>query len=284
MERIYLDHAATTPVHASVLEAMLPFLRERFGNPSSIHSFGRDAKDALDDAYDLTAESFGCEPQQIVFTSGGTESDNAAVFGAASASPDKKHVIVGATEHPAVLGACRFLETFGYRITYLGGDRAGIVDLDELQSALSDETALISVGFVNNETGAKQPIEQIGALARENGIVFHVDAVQAIDWIDRPLREFPVDLMSFSGHKIGGPKGIGVLYVADTAKWRPVVRGGAQQSGRRAGTENVAGIVGFAKALSIASADRGRRREHYELLAREMLRVFPQTYQRIVGS
>lgn len=274
MERIYLDHAATTPVHASVLEAMLPFLRERFGNPSSIHSFGRDAKDALDDAYDLTAESFGCEPQQIVFTSGGTESDNAAVFGAASASPDKKHVIVGATEHPAVLGACRFLETFGYRITYLGVDRAGIVDLDELQSALSDETALISVGFVNNETGAKQPIEQIGALARENGIVFHVDAVQAIDWIDRPLREFPVDLMSFSGHKIGGPKGIGVLYVADTAKWRPVVRGGAQQSGRRAGTENVAGIVGFAKALSIASADRGRRREHYELLAREMLRVF----------
>ena len=194
-------------------------------------------------AQDRAAALLGCHPQQLVFTSGGTESDNSAVFGTVAAAPEKKHVIVCATEHHAVLNACRFLEPYGYRITYLGVDPTGRVNVEELETLVDDDTALISVGFVNNETGTMQPIHEIGTLAREKGIVFHVDAVQAVDWLDRPLNDYPVDLMSFSAHKIGGPKGTGALYVADTARWKPVMRGGAQQSGRRAGTENVAGIV-----------------------------------------
>ena len=276
MEHIYLDHAATTPVLSRVIDVMMPFLRDHFGNPSSIHSFGREARDALEEAQDRAAALLGCHPQQLVFTSGGTESDNSAVFGTVAAAPEKKHVIVCATEHHAVLNACRFLEPYGYRITYLGVDRTGRVNVEELETLVDDDTALISVGFVNNETGTMQPIHEIGTLAREKGIVFHVDAVQAVDWLDRPLNDYPVDLMSFSAHKIGGPKGTGALYVADTARWKPVMRGGAQQSGRRAGTENVAGIVGFAEALAVACENRAQKRKHYEMLATEMLRVFSE--------
>jgi cysteine desulfurase len=258
-EEIYLDHAATTPMHPEVLTAMLPYFTEVYGNPSSVHRFGRAAKQALTDARDRLADMLDCTPGELVFTSGGTESDNMALFGAAeaqsSAAKPKRHIVVSSIEHHAVLHAAEELERRGYRVTYLSVDSTGRVLIDDVREAVGEDTALISVMYGNNEVGTLQPIEEIGRIARDRGALFHVDAVQALGALNISLSKLPVDLMSFSAHKINGPKGIGALYVNKKVKISPRLFGGSQERKRRAGTENVAGAVGFAKALSIRLTD-----------------------------
>lgn len=273
---IYLDHAASTPVHPEVRQAMLPYLDEYFGNPSSLHRFGRDARQAVDEARDKLAGALGAEPGEIVFTSGGTEADNFALIGAAMAGRKrgKDHVITSAVEHHAVLETCRHLERIGFRVTYLPVDETGEVRLDALREAIDDRTALVSVMYGNNEVGTLQPVEVIGEIAHGHGALFHTDAVQAFGYEPLNVRELPVDLLSVSSHKINGPKGVGALYVAKGVSLIPHMFGGSQELRRRAGTENVPGIVGFGKAAEIAAASR---REHVEQARRcrdAMIRVW----------
>ncbi|MEV2909563.1 cysteine desulfurase family protein [Paenibacillus larvae] len=258
MELMYLDHAATTPLHPQVLEAMMPYLTENFGNPSSIHHFGRAARSAIHRSRDAMAELLGCHPSELIFTSGGTESNNAALFGVIFAEQDKlgKHVITTQMEHHAILHPAEQLEKLGVEVTYVPVDREGLVHPEHIEAAIRPGTVLISVMMVNNEVGTIQPIKEIGELARRHGIYIHVDAVQALGKLDLNLSEIPVDLMSFSGHKIYGPKGIGLLYAAKGTKFSPLLTGGAQERNKRAGTEHVAGIVGFAEALKLISEKR----------------------------
>lgn len=275
MSPIYLDHAATTPMHAEVLEAMLPYFTDKFGNASSLHGFGRESRIALSRSRDRLAALIGCLPSELVFTSGGTESDNAAIFGAAARyGTDKKHMITTQAEHHAVLHACEQLEKRGYEVTYLPVDEYGQVRMEELSAAIRDDTFLISVMYGNNEVGTLQPILRIGELARERGIAFHVDAVQALGLLPVDLATMPVDLMSFSAHKIYGPKGVGALYISGRISIPPYLVGGSQERKRRAGTENVAGIVGFAKAAELAVGSQHRNRLHVEMLRQEMIQVF----------
>ncbi|TMV52765.1 cysteine desulfurase [Paenibacillus mesophilus] len=275
MNPIYLDHAATTPMRAEVLEAMLPYFTEKFGNPSSLHAFGRETRIALSRSRDRLAALIGCSPSELLFTSGGTESDNSALFGAAAQyGTSKKHVITTQVEHHAVLHACGQLERSGYEVTYLPVDETGQVRMEELAAAVRDDTFLISVMYGNNEVGTIQPIARIGELARERGIVFHVDAVQALGLLPIDLSALPVDLMSFSAHKIYGPKGVGALYVSKSVTIPPYLVGGSQERKRRAGTENVAGIVGFAKAAELAIESQADSRRHTELLRQEMIQTF----------
>lgn len=256
MKRIYLDHAATTPLRPEVVEVMLPLFYETFGNPSSIHHHGREAKRALREARDQMAELLHCDPNELVYTSGGTESDNLAIIGAMEAQwPQKKHIITTQTEHHAVLHTCLSMEKRGYRVTYLPVDQTGLVNLEQLEQAICDDTGLISVIYGNNETGTLQPIKEIGELAREMGILFHTDAVQALGMEHIRFTELPVDLMSFSSHKINGPKGMGALYIRDKTLLSSQMHGGLQERKRRAGTENVPAIAGFAKALELAVTD-----------------------------
>lgn len=257
MKRIYLDHNATTPVHPDVLKAMLPYYKEEFGNASSLHSLGRKARQALESARAQVARLIApCEPADIVFTSCGTESDNFALKGAAYALGDKgRHIITTQIEHLAVLNACQFLEKNGYELTYVPVDEYGIVDVKTLEKAIRKDTILISAMFANNETGTIQPVEEIARLARERGILFHTDAVQAAGKIPVRAEEIGVDMMSLSAHKIYGPKGIGALYVNKRARVAPYMHGGHHEKNRRAGTENVAGIVGFGKACELARAN-----------------------------
>ncbi len=277
MTPIYLDHAATTPVHPEVLQSMLPYYTEHFGNPSSVHSFGRAAKLAMNEARDSIAGSLRCHPGQIVFTSGGTESDNTALIGTATALRGKKnHIVTTQIEHHAVLHACRHLERLGFAVTYLPVDAYGQVSVQEVERAIRPDTMLISVMYGNNETGTVQPIEAIGRLARDKGIYFHVDAVQALGVIGIDLSSLPVDLMSFSAHKINGPKGIGALYVSPDVVLSPHLHGGNQERKRRAGTENVAGIVGFAKAVELANNGLAEKRQQMELLRQAMLKTLRQ--------
>ncbi|TXK79349.1 cysteine desulfurase family protein [Paenibacillus sp. N3.4] len=250
MNAIYLDHAATTPVHPDVLEAMLPFYTANFGNPSSTHSFGRGARTALNRFRDFMAKSLGCLPAELIFTSGGTESNNMAIFGVLNANKDgKKHIITTQIEHHAVLHPCERLESLGYEVTYLPVDPTGLIQIEDVEAAIRPDTVLISIMYVNNEVGTIQPIEQVGKLARSRKIPFHVDAVQALGKLPLNLAELPVDLMSLSAHKIYGPKGVGALYVSKNTRLLPHSYGGSQERKRRAGTENIAGIAGFAKAL-----------------------------------
>jgi cysteine desulfurase len=253
MKPIYLDHAASTPVHPEVAAVMYNMLLNQYGNASSVHQFGRSAKKVVNGARDLIAGFLGCSPDEWVFTSGGTESDNLALFGAAYASAHKgKHIITTAIEHHAVLNSCEELEQQGFEVTYLPVDSTGIVSLKDVESALREDTVLISVMFVNNEVGTVQPIQEIGRLAAERGILFHVDAVQALGVLPIVLSGLPVDYMSFSAHKIGGPQGIGGLYVRRGAPLLPRQHGGLQERGRRAGTESLASTAGFAKAVELA--------------------------------
>lgn len=253
MKPIYLDHAASTPVHPEVAKVMYNMLLNEYGNASSVHQFGRSAKRIVNGARDRIAGFLGCSPEEWVFTSGGTESDNLALFGAAYASAHKgKHIITTAVEHHAVLHTCAELEQQGFKVTYLPVDSTGLVSLADVESALREDTVLISVMFVNNEVGTVQPIEEIGRLAAARGILVHVDAVQALGTLPIVLRELPVDYMSFSAHKIGGPQGIGGLYVRRGAPLQPRVHGGLQERGRRAGTESLAGTAGFAAAVELA--------------------------------
>ncbi|MBP1156527.1 MULTISPECIES: cysteine desulfurase family protein [unclassified Paenibacillus] len=272
MKLIYLDHAATTPVHPEVVEAMLPYFSEIYGNASSTHSAGREARTALNAARDRIASFIGCSPSEIVFAGSGTESDNMALLGAAEAYRSRgRHIITTSIEHHAVLHACERLEALGYEVTYLPVDCFGQVSLSDVEKAVRPDTTLISVMYGNNETGTLQPIEAIGRFARERGICFHVDAVQALAHIPIDLGQLPVDLMSFSAHKLNGPKGIGALYISRTTRIAPLLFGGSQERKRRPGTENTAGIAGFAKAIEILQLNRYELKQKMEKLRQGMV-------------
>ncbi|WP_338823423.1 Cysteine desulfurase IscS [Moorella humiferrea] len=257
MRRVYLDHSATTPVRPEVLEAMLPFLKEEaFGNPSTIYSYGREAKKALDEAREKVAGLIGARPEEIVFTSGGTEADNLALIGTAMANEKKgRHIITSSIEHHAVLHTAQYLIRRGFKVTFLPVTPEGLVRVEDVEEAITDETILISVMHVNNEVGTIQPIKEIGHLARERGIVFHTDAVQSVGKIPVNVDELNVDLLSASAHKIYGPKGVGCLYIRKGTKITPILHGGGQERKRRAGTENMPGIVGFGRAAELAGQE-----------------------------
>ncbi|NLL19895.1 MAG: cysteine desulfurase NifS [Clostridia bacterium] len=253
MKKVYLDHSATTPIRAEVAQAMMVAMTEQFGNPSSVHSFGRAAKKALEEAREQVAQLIGAQPGEIVFTSGGTEADNLAVIGTAMANRKKgKHIITSSIEHHALLDSCKWLEKNGFEVTYLPVDSNGLVRVEDLMAALREDTILISIMHVNNEVGTIQPIEEIGKIARDKGILFHTDAVQSVGKIPVDVNELQVDLLSLSAHKIYGPKGVGALYIRKGTRVEPRNFGGGQERKRRPGTENIPGIVGFGKAAELA--------------------------------
>ena len=253
MDRIYMDNAATTAVSPAVLEAMLPYFTQCFGNPSSIHSTGRDARRAVDAARRQVAAALNAEPSEIYFTAGGSESDNWAIKGAAFARKNRgKHIITTAIEHHAVLHTCEWLEKQGFEVTYLPVDENGLVSVSDVEKAITDKTILITVMAANNEIGTIEPIAEIGKLAREKGILFHTDAVQAIGAVPVDVKAMNVDMLSLSGHKFHGPKGVGALYIRKGVRIDVHMAGGAQERGQRAGTENLAGIVGLGKAIELA--------------------------------
>lgn len=252
MKRVYLDYAATTPLDKRVLESMLPYLKDQFGNPSSIHEFGRITRDAVEDARRKLAKMIGAHPSEIIFTGSGTESDNLAIMGYAYSHREKgNHIITTQIEHNAVLNTCRFLEKNGFEVTYLEVDEKGRIDLEQLEKSIKKETILISIMTVNNEIGNIYPIDQIGQIARKYGVAFHTDAVQAFGKMKMDMNQIPVDMMSMGAHKIYGPKGVGALYVRRGIRIQKILHGGHQERDRRPGTENVAGIVGFARAAEI---------------------------------
>ena len=253
MREVYLDHAATTPVDPRVLEEMLPFFSERYGNASSVHAPGRTAREAVDVARERVAELIGAGPDQIVFTSGGTEADNLALQGCMAALAGRReHLVTTAIEHHAVLETARHLERQGKRVTLIPVDECAVVAPEAVQEALGDDTALVSVMLANNEVGSLQPVREIAAAARERGVAIHTDAVQAIGQIPVSVDEFGVDMLSLSAHKLYGPKGVGALYIRRGTRMHAIMHGGEQERRRRAGTENVAGIVGFGKACELA--------------------------------
>lgn len=246
---IYLDNAATTKVADSVVDAMLPYFKEYYGNASSIYQLGAKSKEALDESREYIAGTLGAKANEIYFTAGGSESDNWAIKATADAYAQKgKHIITSAIEHHAVLHTCEYLEKHGYEVTYVGVDENGVIKLDELKAAIRPDTILISVMFANNEIGTIQPIKEIGEIAKEHDILFHTDAVQAYAQVPINVDEMHIDMLSASGHKLNGPKGIGFLYIRKGIKIRSFVHGGQQERGRRAGTENIPGIVGLAAA------------------------------------
>ena len=254
MDRIYLDNAATTAVSPEVLEAMLPYFTQCFGNPSSIHSTGRDARRVVDAARKQVAAAIGAQPQEIYFTAGGSESDNWAIKGTAFAKKSRgNHIITSAIEHHAVLHTCAWLEKQGFEVTYLPVDEFGRVRVEDVEKAITDKTILITIMAANNEIGTIQPIAEIGKLAHDKGILFHTDAVQAIGAMPIDVNAMHIDMLSMSGHKFHGPKGIGALYIRKGVKIDQYLHGGAQERGQRAGTENLAGIVGMGKAIEIAT-------------------------------
>ncbi len=264
MKRIYLDHAATTPTDPEVVAAMQPYFVEIFGNPSSLHSFGQEARRAVEEARDKVASFIGAMPEEIVFTSGGTESDNYALKGAAAALRDRgDHIITTVIEHHAILETCHYLEKQGFRVTYLPVDESGILDPETLQKAITERTILISVMHANNEIGSIQPLAEIGRLAREREIPFHTDAVQTFGHLPINVDELGVTFLSASAHKLYGPKGMGILYVRKGARIDSFLHGGEQERGRRASTQNVPGIIGLAKAVELAA----------NVLPEEMLRL-----------
>lgn len=253
MKRIYLDHNATTPLHPAVLEEMMPYLQGGFGNPSNIHWFGREARKAMDRARQQVADLIGATPEEIVFLSGGTEADNLAIQGVpARSGQGVRHIVTTSIEHPAVLETCKFLEQNGSRVTYLPVDEFGLVAPEDVARVMTPETSLITVMLANNDVGTIEPIAEIAKGAREKGIPVHTDAVQAVGKIPVDIRQLGVDLLSMSGHKIYGPKGIGALYVKKGTKLTPLLHGGHQEKARRPGTQNVPAIVGFGKACEIA--------------------------------
>ncbi len=257
---VYLDHAATTAARPEVVEAMLPYFTEQFGNPSSVYGFAAGNKKVITDVRELIAKTLNGNPQDVYFTAGGTESDNWALKAAAEAYRAKgNHIITTKIEHHAILHTCDYLEKKGFEITYIDVDEYGVVKLDQLKAAIRPETILISVMFANNEIGAIQPIAEIGAIAKEHGIIFHTDAVQAYGQVPIDVQAMNIDMLSASGHKLNGPKGIGFLYIKKGLKLRSFIHGGAQERKRRAGTENVTGIVGLGKAVEIAMATMEER-------------------------
>ena len=260
---IYLDNAATTKVDHEVFEAMKPYFEEVYGNASSMYSFAGKARKAVDDAREVIADYLGAKAREIYFTAGGSESDNWALKAVAFAKKEKgKHIITSKIEHHAILHTCEYLEKNGFEVTYLDVDEHGLVSIEKLKQAIREDTILISIMFANNEIGTIEPIKEIGAVAHEHGIVFHTDAVQAYGHVPINVDEMNIDLLSASGHKINGPKGIGIMYLRDSVKIGALIHGGAQERGRRAGTHNTPGIVGFAKATELAVQNMEKRAGH----------------------
>ena len=259
---IYLDHAATTAARPEVVEAMLPYFTEKFGNPSSVYKFSQNNKAVITECRESIAKSLNARGNEIYFTAGGTESDNWALKAAAEAYQSKgKHIITTKIEHHAILHTAQYLESKGYEVTYLDVDENGIVKLDQLKQAIRPDTILISVMFANNEIGTVEPIKEIGEIAKEKGIIFHTDAVQAFGQLPIDVEECHIDMLSASGHKLNGPKGIGFLYIRTGLKLRSFVHGGGQERSRRAGTENVTGIVGLAVEMAMATMEERSRKE-----------------------
>jgi cysteine desulfurase len=286
-KKIYLDNAATTKTRPEVVEAMLPYFTEKFGNPSSIYEFATQNKKVVDEARETIAKALRAETADIYFTAGGTESDNWALKAAAEAYSSKgKHIITSKIEHHAILHTCDYLEKEGYEITYIDVDENGILKLNELKKAIRPTTILISVMFANNEIGTMQPIKEIGEIAKEHNILFHTDAVQAFGQVDIDVNELNIDMLSASGHKLNGPKGIGFLYIRKGLKLKSFVHGGGQERHRRAGTENVPGIVGLGKAVEIAMNTMEERQKKEialrDLLITRILREVP--YVRLNGD
>ena len=261
-QTIYLDNAATTKTDPRVVEAMLPYFTEHYGNPSSVYEFSTPCKQAIGAVRETIAKSLGAKPGEIYFTAGGTESDNWAIKATAEAYASKgKHIITSKIEHHAVLHTCEYLEKRGFEVTYVDVDENGIVKVDELKRAIRPDTILISVMFANNEIGTIEPIKEIGQIAKDNGILFHTDAVQAYGHLPIHVDEYHIDMLSSSAHKLNGPKGIGFLYLRTGLKTRSFIHGGAQERKRRGGTENVPGIVGYGKAVELAMASMEEREE-----------------------
>lgn len=253
MKRIYLDHAATTPTDPAVIKEMEIYFTQKFGNPNSIHSFGRETREAIEEARKKVAHLIGAESSEIIFTSGGTEADNHAIKGVAWANQKRgKHIITSQIEHHAVLHSCQFLEKQGFKVTYLPVDRYGLIDPAEVKRAITDQTILITIMHANNEIGTIEPIKEIAEIAREKGIYFHTDAVQTVGHIPIAVKELGVDMLSMSGHKFYGPKGVGALYLKKGVKILSLIDGGGQERNRRASTENVPGIIGMGKAAELA--------------------------------
>lgn len=266
MNRIYLDNAATTPIRSEVLNSMMPFFDNRFGNPSALYSYGQEAKKAIEEARDKVAAAIGASEDEIFFTSGGTESDNWALKGAAYALKDKgNHIITSNIEHHAILHTCQYLENQGFEITYLPVDEYGLVDPNELKRAIKDNTILVSIMYANNEIGTIEPIEELVKVAHDKGVLFHTDAVQAVGNVPIDVKNLDVDMLSMSAHKIYGPKGVGALYIRKGLRIDTLLQGGAQERNRRAGTENVAGIVGFGTAIELITKNID---EHIKKLTR----------------
>ncbi len=264
MKRIYLDYAATTPMHPDVLKTMQRYFSEKFGNPSSLHSVGQEAKDAMEKARSTVAQSLGAQPEEIIFTSGGTESDNFAIKGVASAMRSKgNHIITSKIEHHAVLEPCHFLQENGFEVTYLRVDRYGMIDPDDVRKAITNKTILISIMHANNEIGTIEPIEEIGKICRNKGVYLHTDAVQSFGSLETNVDKLGVDLLSISAHKFYGPKGVGVLYIRKGTRISPLIHGGAQEWNKRASTQNVPGIVGLSKAVQLTMAEKSERVKHY---------------------
>lgn len=260
---IYLDHGATTYTSKEVLEEMMPYFAQEYGNPSSVHGYGRKARKAVDIARERTAKALNARFDEIFFTGGGTEADNWAIKGVALANERKgKHIITSAIEHHAVLYTCEYLEKMGFEVTYLPVDRFGMVDPRQVEEAIRPDTILASIMFANNEIGTIQPIKEIGAITREKGVYLHTDAVQALGSVDIDVEDMNIDLLSLSAHKFYGPKGIGALYVKKGTKLTPLLHGGAQERNRRAGTENIPGIVGLGKAIELAHDQMDENNQH----------------------
>lgn len=281
--RLYMDYSATTPVKKEVLDEMMPYLTDYFGNASSFHTFGREAKSALDKAREQVASLINAKPNEIYFTAGGSESDNWALEGIAYANRNKgNHIITSKIEHHAILHTCEYLEKHhGFEVTYLDVDGEGRIRLEDLKNAIKDTTILISIMFANNEIGTIQPIKEIGQIAKEHNIVFHTDAVQAAGNIPVDVKELEVDLMSMSSHKIYGPKGVGALYIKTGTKLHNLVHGGAQERRRRAGTENIPAIVGYGKAAELAKANMDN---HISTLTRLRNRLMNEILERIPNT
>jgi cysteine desulfurase len=255
MKPIYLDNNATTQISPDVLREMLPFLSDYYGNPSSMHTFGGQLHRKIEESREMVASLIGASPEEIIFTSCGTESDNTALMSAVESFPRKKHLITTKVEHPAVLNFCRHLARKGYRVTYLPVNNLGQLDMDFLLKSLDEDTVLVSIMYANNETGVIFPIQEISEMLRERGILFHTDAVQVVGKIPIDLKKLPVDMLSLSGHKLHAPKGVGALFVRKGTRFSPYIIGGHQENGRRAGTENVASIIALGKACQLALED-----------------------------
>ncbi|NMA02536.1 MAG: cysteine desulfurase NifS [Clostridia bacterium] len=272
MRKVYLDHSATTPVRSEVAQVVTEYYTNIFGNPSSVHSFGREARKGIENAREQVANLINGKPEEIIFTSGGTEADNMAIIGSALANKNKgKHIITTAIEHHAVLDSCKYLEKEGFKVTYLPVDSEGMIDLETLKANITEETILITIMHVNNEVGTILPIKEVGAIAKERGILFHVDAVQSYGKLPIDVNEMNIDMLSASGHKIYGVKGVGCLYLRRGVKLHPIMFGGAQERKRRPGTENVPGIVGFGLASELAGQEMEMENQRLTVLRDKLI-------------